>query len=216
MRRDHLAQGGKGVDTAHAPSIQDKRAKGKGPVSEVPERGKTERPVEDLPPSRFAPLAQGRIKTPLDGVHRWIEFRTTVLRDIPFVRANWSLLPVNVRGLWTCLSATMRKRINVVLAIISCLLLIVSLAKWVGLWGYHYAASDAPALGLEPGQKFLSIGCCYSVSDDDLILFSDGKRDYVRRVSKVLDNGQFRIEHPEGGYLIIDAQDISGKVIYRF
>jgi hypothetical protein len=110
----------------------------------------------------------------------------------------------------------MRKRINVVLTIISCSLSIAFLSKWVGLWGYHYAASDAPAHGLEPGQKFLSIGCCYSVSDGDLIVFSDGQRDYVRRVSKILENGQVHIEQPDGSYLIIDERDVSGKVVYRF
>lgn len=110
----------------------------------------------------------------------------------------------------------MRIRINKVLAIITFLFLTALLAKWAGLWGYHYAAGRTPPFGLNPGQKFFSVGCCYSIYKDDLILYSDGKRDYVRRVLEIVNDEQIRVQKPGGGDLIVDEQDIIGKVVYRF
>lgn len=107
-------------------------------------------------------------------------------------------------------------RTNKVLAILSCLLFSAFFAKWAGLFGFYFAASDTPPNGLGQGQKFLTVGCCYSVTEGDLVVFTDGKRDYVRQVLEILEDGRVRVQQTEVGVMIINEKYITGKVVLRF
>lgn len=109
-----------------------------------------------------------------------------------------------------------RRISSVFIVVILCLLTAILGGKIFGLYDIHFAAGSVVPSGLESGQIFLSLHCCYLLSPGDLVVYSDGDRDYVRQYVGASENEGLRVRELDGNPRTISETDLIGKVIWRF
>lgn len=99
------------------------------------------------------------------------------------------------------------------IVIVSVFVLFVG-ARISGILGVRFASGLSLQDETNLGGRIVYLGCCVSISENDIIVYREQGRDYARRVSEVSNDRWFIVEHSKGNLRAVARSDVLGKVVF--